>query len=487
MTTTKLCLTAALLLGLACGDDVKPSSPDAGGDADAAPDEPDAGSFVTPEPFAVELSATGPDQLQAATAGPDGSFYAVGFAAAAVDAIRAVVVVKLTAGGGLDDSFGDGGVFTTPLEFRGGSDELDIGVQPSGRIIVSATVANQAEPLDRDIAVLGLTAAGAVDEEFGEDGVLVIDLNSAIIDGEDVTGADGVRSMAIDAEGRFYLHAYQRGLGLFDGNPRTDTDFAALRIDAEGVGLDGEFADEGVHLVDIRGGVDDIPSNATARGIHLAADGTVLAGGYATTEGLGEDPQPVLYALDEDGAPITEFATDGVFHSVVLGVQTEIYNFVVHGTHIVTAGYGRDSGEQNDWVSLRFEVATGDRDLSWGGAPGGAIVIDASGMMVGDNCRNAVGLPGGKTLLMGSTGPGNMPAQDAVFAVLDAEGQLDTAYGDGVHVMPFGAGEGGNDAFWGGAVSGDNVLLVGFRGGGVADEQTAELNDDAHALLLPVR
>jgi hypothetical protein len=106
---------------------------------------------------------------------------------------------------------------------------------------------------------------------------------------------------------------------------------------------------------------------------------------------------------------------------------------------------------------------------------------------VGDNCRNAIPLPDGKTILVGSTGPGNMPAQDAVFAVLDATGKLDLEYGDGVHVYPFGEGAGGNDQLWGGAVSGQNVLLVGWKGGGLAAAQTATVNDDAWAIVLPLR
>jgi hypothetical protein len=228
------------------------------------------------------------------------------------------------------------------------------------------------------------------------------------------------------------------------------------------------------------------PSAATPRGIHVLTDGSILAAGYAVTAGLGPNPQPVLFKLDGNGDPITTFADDGVFHDAVLSLQTEVYNVAIHGTNIVTAGYGRESGDQNDWVSMRFNVATGVRDLGWGGASNGVVSFDPSGTAVGDNCRNAIALPGGKTLLLGSTGPGNMPAQDAVFAVLDATGHLDTAYGTGVHIYRFGAANTGNDQFWGGAVSGSNAILVGYRGGGAAAAQTADKNDDSFAVILPL-
>ena len=55
------------------------ASCDDGDDDDGGPTPP---SFSVPAPFAVELSPDGPDQLHAAAAGPGGSFYVAGFAAA---------------------------------------------------------------------------------------------------------------------------------------------------------------------------------------------------------------------------------------------------------------------------------------------------------------------------------------------------------------------------------------------------------------------
>ena len=43
-----------------------------------------AQGFEPPTPLAVMLSAAGPDQLDAAAAGPNGSFYVAGFAADSV-------------------------------------------------------------------------------------------------------------------------------------------------------------------------------------------------------------------------------------------------------------------------------------------------------------------------------------------------------------------------------------------------------------------
>ncbi len=471
-----------------CGDDEK--SPDVQTDAgvvttvDAAVPPTDAPTdappspFVPPTPVAVPLSAAGPDQLQSAVAAPGGGFYAAGFVGATIAGPRLVTVVKLTAAGALDPTFSGDGIAATTLDFKGGAGEVGIGVQPSGKIVVSATVANPVTAADRDVAVARLNTDGTPDLGFGVGGVRLLDLSTATSTTAPVS-TDAARGVAIGAAGLIHVYAVQRGVDPeAPGAPRTDTDFAVVRLTADG-GVDSSYGTGGKYLLDIQ------RSNATPRGIQVLADGSVIGSGYANSEGVGSTVQPVLFKLTPAGVPDTAFA-GGFFHSAVLQVQTEIYGVAVHGNQLVTGGYGRDSGAStlNDYVSMRFDATTGARDLTWGGAARGAVLIDASGAMVGDNCRGALALPGGKTLLFGSTGPNDMPVQDAVLAVLDATGRLDTAFGDGLHTFPLGAN--GNDQFWGAAVSGNQALLVGYKGGGPAAMQTDTVNDDAYAVILPM-
>jgi hypothetical protein len=144
----KLAWLVAAIAGLAsCGDNNDNPTPDG---PPVTPDGPPDGppGFVVPTPFAVRLAAAGPDQLQSATAAPDGKFYAAGFAGEATTGPRFVTVVKLTTTG-LDPAFGTNGVFTSAVEFRGGAGEVGIATQASGKIVVSATVANAVNPNDR--------------------------------------------------------------------------------------------------------------------------------------------------------------------------------------------------------------------------------------------------------------------------------------------------------------------------------------------------
>ncbi|HLL25102.1 MAG TPA: delta-60 repeat domain-containing protein, partial [Kofleriaceae bacterium] len=430
--------------------------------------------FVTPTPVAVPVSAGGTDQLVAAVAAPGGGFYAVGFQAPTFEATsdRSLLVVKLNGMGGLDTSFGGGDGIATVNAHVGGAGEVYRGivVQPSGKIVVSGTVEDEVVAADRDVVLVRLNSDGSVDNTFGTggNGIVRLDLNTAI----GTMGADSTWGLATDATGRLYLHVAQRTEDLDAGNQPTltDTDFAVVRVTAEGA-LDTGYATGGKFRLDIQ------RSSANARGIHVFADGSVLANGYAASTSTGNTVQPVIYKLTPGGTLDASFASGGLFHEVVLAVQTEVYGIAIHpdGT-FVTAGYGRQTGDTNDWVSLRF-TASGALDTAW--ANNGRYVLDPTGTTAADNCRNAIALPGGRTALVGSGGPANATS-DGYIAILDSTGKLDTAFGTGLLKFELGS----NDAIWGGAVgsNGQRALFVGFKGGGMTPSATS--NDDAYAVSL---
>jgi uncharacterized delta-60 repeat protein len=503
---TKLALGFVALI--ACGDNTNPTplNPDSSEPTpDSPPDSPpDGPSFVVPTPFAVPLSAAGPDQLQSAAPGPDGSFYAAGFAAQTTTSTRFVTVVRHLPTGAPDAAFGANGVVTTPLEFSGGAGEVGLAIQADGKILVSGTTPSPTITGDRDIGIVRLDTNGTLDATFGTAGVAVINLNDAIMAGTTPTGADASRGLAVSAAGIF-LHGVSRGVGKKSADAtadRTDTDYTVVKLLANGTvdtaGFGGQSITLGAgftHTADTKPGqfrLDIQETGATARGLKVLADGKLMASGYTSTPSVGNTVQPVLIKLNANGTLDTTWGADaqGVFHDVVIAVQTEIYSIALHadGT-FTTAGYGRAAGDINDFISLRFDAdpASGAnvRDLTYNNATNGALVFDPSGAMLGSNCRNALALPNGKTLLMGSTGPSNMPAQDAVAAFVDDAGQLDTAYGDGVHVFKLGAD--GNDQFWGAAISGTKALVVGYQGGGAANAQTETTNDDAFAVIFDLQ
>ncbi len=491
---TLLCATlSSVFAAWACSSDPAATPTPTPGGSDAGVDAPgpspdgaapiDGGTeagkpFAKPTPFAVPLSKDGPDQLQALVAGPGGTFYAAGFAAETLTGPKMLTVVKMTATGP-DTTFGTAGVVKTALEVVGAEGEIVLAVQPSGKLVIAASVPNATDAADRDVALVRLAATGALDTTFGVDGVRLLDLNTAI-DSTQNAQRDGAHALAIGSAGEIYLHARTRGDGV-----RTDSDFALVKLTEAGA-LDTTFNAAGTSPGTITLDFGSPSANASPRGIVLLADGSLIASGYARSSLVGNTAQVVLYKVSAStGAAVTAFGDNGLSHAVVLTLQTEAYNIALQGTKVVTGGYGRNVGTTNDWVSLRFDTVTGARDSAWGGAPNGAVFFDPGGKALGSNCRNTISLPAGKTLLLGSTGPTNTTTQDAVFAVLDATGRLDTSYGTGIIAFPFGAGEGGSDQFWGAAVSGGKVMVVGYRGAGAT--QTEALNDDAYSVVFPLQ
>lgn len=487
---------AALAATAACGDDTNnddssesadmtiDASTDDDGDIDApvTPDAPpDAPPlpFEVPAPFGIPASAMGPDQMQSVAVDPDNNFVIAGFAALTPTGPRALVVVKTTPTGPVS-GFGTDGVAVIPqVLFAGGNDEIDVAVQSTGHIIVTATIADELVATDRDIAIVRLTANGALDPDFGTGGVLRLDVAQGLTNAGVTTAPDTTRSVAIGSDDAIYVHGAKRNT-TGDGT-RTDTDFFVAKFSATGApatyGTGGIFT-FGFDYLDAAG----TPAPVTARGLQVLADGSVIGSGYtATAPGMGMPVAPLLYKVTPAGALDTNFA-GGLYYETVLARQTEIYSFAVHGTNLVTAGYGRESGDNNKYISLRFDTTTGVRDTTWGGETNGAVVFDPSDGDVTNNARNAIALPNGKTLIVGSSGTGN-PDQSAAFAILDANGELDTAYGDGTHILPLGANA--VDQFWGAAASDTHIMMVGYSGYGAT--QTETLNDNSFGLVFPIR
>ena len=488
-------LSPLLLAFAACGDDNK-VTPDGGvtPDMEVAVDAPpDAPPFVAPTPFAIPISATGQDEVMSAAPGPNGSFYIAGYTSASTSSAptKYLFVAKLTSAGVLDSTFGDGGIYTSTVVFTptgsSGTDEIDVAVQADGHVVVAGTIVNDVDATDRDIGLFRVNASGVLDTTgfgtAGTGGFTRLNLSTKNTTGT-TAALDSQRGLAIGPSDQIFVHATARDMvdTKAAGGERVDTDFAVARLSAAGVLDAGGYGTGGTFLLDLGGA--NAEANATSKGLAVLSDGTVIASGYANAPGIGST-QPVLYRLTPAGAldSTNWSANGGVFYDTVLAKQTEIYNISVDGDRITTAGYGRNTDIStnccNDWVSLRFDTSSGERDTTFGGATSGAVLVDPTGSHTGSNCRNAISLPGGKTALIGSAGPGG--TRDAALAILTQNGTLDTSFGTGVMTFSL---DGTEDQWWGGAVSGGKLLLVGWKGVGAT--QTDAANDNAYGVLLPL-
>ncbi|MBA3502295.1 MAG: hypothetical protein M4D80_21855 [Myxococcota bacterium] len=440
---------------------------------DSTPLDPDAAPFVAPTPVAVPIATAGTDQLLGAVAASSGGFYAVGFRAATHEATadRETVLVKIDGMGKLDTSFSGDGIASINVQ-TGGAGETFRGIvlQPNGKIVVSGIVEDEAIAADRDVALVRFNTDGTPDTTFGTAGIVRLDLNAAL----GTMGADATWGLVTDASGRIYVHAAQRTATLDASNADTltDTDFVIVRLAAADGAVDTTFATLGKFTLDIQ------RSSANVRSIHILGDGSILASGYAGSTSTGNTLQPVIYKLTPGGVLDAGFASGGLFHEIVLTMQTEVYGMAIQPDgKIVTAGYGRNAGAaSNDWISLRL-TPSGVLDTTW--ANQGKYLLDPTGTNDGDNCRNVIALPGGRTALFGSGGPTNMTS-DAYIVILDSTGKPDTAFGTGIMKFELGS----NDALFGGAAAtnGMRAMFTGFRGGGATPSPSS--NDDSYVVSL---
>lgn len=431
-----------------------------------APSDAGLPAIANPEPHLVPTSAAGHDRFYGVVFAPDSSFYVVGVRAAGVDATTndfETVVGHFTASGEIDTAFGTDGWFSHNIAVGlGGELARGIALQSDGKIVVTATVEHvgAADARDRDIAALRLNTDGTLDTTFGTAGVAIHDLSDGAVAGTGYS-ADNTWNVIVDGEGRLLLAAGRVREGA------TDTDFGVVRLTSSGA-LDTTFGTGGVFSFDLES------ASASVRDIVLLADGTIAGGGYFNFEGV---IRPVLYRIDANGAFIPGFGTGGIYTEAVLGAQAEIYSISVHGEHFVTSGYGRDLGpEDNDYITMRFSIATGARDLTYG--------TDGIGFLTGydfaDNVRVHRRLPDGRTLFAGALRTASSSA-DAALVVFGTDGNVDTSFGtDGVQLIDF--ADGTVDHFWGLDIDprGERAVAVGIGGTNPASD------DDGLVYLFPV-
>jgi len=392
----------------------------------------------------VEISATGNDGLFAAAYGPDGKLYAAGYTqngvGSAVGQDRSTVVVRLTETGALDPSWDTGGVVTVNVKVTA-SDITGLGELPRGlafqgdKLIVSGTVetyttlqTNKLFNDDRDVYVLRLNADGSLDKTFGDDdvvtpanktGIHILPLSAGVLNtaGTALSGADAQWGLNVLPSGEIIVTAATRSTAMTTDTvpvPRTDTDFAVVKLTADGA-QDATFGlvggTPGVFQLDVA------QAGASVRTASVLSDGKLIITGYAS---YGGTQRPVIFKLLANGSALdTSFGAAGIFSEPV-GTAAEAYGALVQSSgKLVTVGYGRAtaSTSASDIVSIRL-TASGVLDTTYGTASG-RTWFDVAGL--GDNGR-AILLSDDRPVLFGG-GSLSSGQQDAVITVLSVDGK----------------------------------------------------------------
>ncbi len=284
---------------------------------------------------------------------PDGKTVVVGWTSPD-GLVGDVLLVRYNADGTLDQTFGDAGIVKTDLT-TGRDRAYSAAVQPDGKIAVSGQ--------DGSVGVvLRYTADGALDQSFGQGGVVRSPDQAFWYDLQ--LQPDGKLVVAGESLSRFILARY-----LPDGT------------------LDMDFGVEGYAVADFPSAVDGASS------VAVQSDGKLVAVG--STWGTLTSQMAMARFLP-DGSPDFAFGTDGKvltdsgdWNSGGAGVTVQADG------KIVVAGYRGDTALLSRYVSCTIEGTPGNDVLT--GTPGADVICGHEGA---DTIRGA----GGGDIVFGQEG-----------------------------------------------------------------------------------
>jgi uncharacterized delta-60 repeat protein len=209
-------------------------------------------------------------------------------------------VVRLTADGQLDPTFGGTGFVRIPFDLAGsvppshGNDDeaSGVAVQPDGRVVVvgSATTTPNGGPTV--MAAARLTADGQLDTSFGTGGRVTVPFGA----GDYAVAA----AVAIQPDGAIVLAGSDMMGAPFTGtNPPTA--FAAARLTPDG-NLDPSFGTSGTVSVPFPVGTNNV---ARAGAVALEPDGSIVLAGSAATDSQLVDLKLVVNLFDYAAVHLT--------------------------------------------------------------------------------------------------------------------------------------------------------------------------------------
>lgn len=217
-------------------------------------------------------------------------------------------VVRYTASGALDPSFGTGGKITT--DFFGENDNaLTVAIQNDGKIVVAGDAYNPAN--GSDFALARYTATGKLDNTFGDRGKTTTDI---------LGSNDNIYGLALQGDGKVVVAG--TSFNFTAGN----SDFALARYTAAGT-PDLSFDSDGKVTTDL-GAYDYIYY------VTLQTDNKIIAGGFVNNLST---TTPTITRYTVGGALDTTFDNDG---KLVSNLPNSFYTAVAwNNERVYAAGY----------------------------------------------------------------------------------------------------------------------------------------------------
>ena len=138
---------------------------------------------------------------------PDGKVLVAGTAYAHGPTADEFALARFTADGQLDQTFGGAGIVATHIDLNGAAVQAVV-LQRDERILVSGTAFSNG-PTDDDFALVRYTADGRLDGSFGNGGIVTTDFGSGEADAR--PALDRVGGVAVGSNGRIVVGGSTRG------------------------------------------------------------------------------------------------------------------------------------------------------------------------------------------------------------------------------------------------------------------------------------
>ncbi len=302
-------------------------------------------------------------------------------------------VVRYLAGGGLDTSFGTGGKVTTSIGTATDRGHA-IAIQSDGKILVAGYARIGST---EDFAVVRYQTDGSLDSTFGTGGKVTFPIG---------TSTDQALGIAVQGDGKIVLSGY----ASISGN----IDFALVRCQSDG-SLDTGFGTGGKVITPIG------TSEDFCRSLTIQGDGKIVAAGHAYMGSASNDFAIVRY--NANGSLDTTFGNGAgkVTVDIASNSADSAYSVVIQSDGKIVAG-----GETSSAFALIRCLADGSLDNGFG--TGGRATLALAAFT--SHSGRAVALePNGKLLIAGNSYNGSN--QDVTLMRANADGSLDTSFGDG--------------------------------------------------------
>jgi uncharacterized delta-60 repeat protein len=244
-----------------------------------------------------------------------------------------IVLLRYTANGTLDTTFGGGdGIVTTAIGT--GADRInDLVILSDGKIVAAGFYDNRGSGSNNDIALLRYTADGTLDTTFGGgDGIVTTERDGA----SDVANALGIQS-----DGKI----------MVAGSGSKNKYFLLVRYTAVGI-PDSTFGTEGIVTTSvgttIAGGY-----NSYATALRIQSNGRIVAAGSSYNNDGNLDFALVRY--NTNGSLDSTFGTGGIVTTPIGDSHDAVNGLVIQSDgRILLVGYSTSDGNKEDFALARY-------------------------------------------------------------------------------------------------------------------------------------